>query len=33
MIDEGISQGTYAETVDSIRQDLRPFQNFLYGHS
>ena len=32
MIDDGISQGKYVETVDNTHQDLKHFQNFLYRH-
>ena len=32
MIDDGISQGKYVETVDNTYQDLKHFQNFLYRH-
>ena len=29
MIDEGITNGTHAPTVDTILNDLRKFQDFL----
>ena len=32
MIDAGISQGKYVETVNNTHQDLKYFQNFLYRH-
>ena len=32
MIDDGISQGKYAETVDNTHEDLKNFQNFMYRH-
>ena len=32
MIDDGISQGKYVQTVDNTHQDLKHFQNFLYRH-
>ena len=32
MIDDGISQDKYVETVDNTHQDLKHFQHFLYRH-
>ena len=32
MIDEGISQGKYTETIDNTHKDLEHFQSFLYRH-
>ena len=32
VISEGISNGKYVETVDSIHKDLKHFQDFLYRH-
>ena len=30
MIDDGISEGKYFETVDNTHPDFKHFQNFLY---
>ena len=32
MLNDGISQGKYVETVDNTHQDLKHFRNFLYNH-
>ena len=32
MIEDGISQGKYVESVDNTHQDLKHFQHFLYRH-
>ena len=32
MIDDGKSQGKYVEIVDNTHQDLKHFQNVLYGY-